>query len=115
MQKTELDLTKAQKRQKRLASAFRFSGALAVTMIICSVPVLAAPGGEAVTAIENMRKIIETVVKAIGGILAVWGMVQVGLSFSQHDASQRAQGFLQLAGGIMIIFAPELIKQISGT
>ncbi len=100
---------------RRVANIYRVLATVVVTMIICSMTVFAGdPGGEAVEAINNVGNIISTVVKAIGAILGVWGMVQVGLSFSQHDASQRAQGFLQVAGGIMIFFAPELFQAVSG-
>lgn len=115
----KLELKKRNERSeatRKAARIFRTLVAMAVTISICSVIVLADGGDtEATTAINNLKGIITGVVKAIGGILGIWGVVQVGLSFSQHDASQRAQGFLQLAGGIMIFFAPELFDAISGT
>ena len=41
--------------------------------------------------------------------------VQVGLSLQSHDPSQRSQGFLTLAGGIIITFAKEILDLIIGT
>ena len=43
-----------------------------------------------------------------------WGIVQVGLSFQSHDPSQRSNGFLTLAGGIVITFAKEILNLITG-
>ena len=48
-------------------------------------------------------------------ILLGWGIVQVGLSFQSHDPSQRSNGFLTLAGGIVITFAKEILDLIIGT
>jgi hypothetical protein len=47
-------------------------------------------------------------------IMLGFGIVQVGLSFKSHDPSQRANGFLTLAGGIVITFAKEILKIITG-
>ena len=41
-------------------------------------------------------------------------IVQVGLSFKSHDPSQRANGFLTLAGGVVITFAKEILNLIIG-
>ena len=35
--------------------------------------------------------------------------MQVGLSLKSHDPSQRANGFLTLAGGVIITFAKEIL------
>ena len=51
---------------------------------------------------------------AIGLILLGFGIVQVGLSLKSHDPSQRANGFLTLAGGIIITFAKEILDLIMG-
>ena len=47
-------------------------------------------------------------------ILLGWGIVQVGLSFQSHDPSQRSNGFLTLAGGVIITFAKEILNLIVG-
>ena len=53
-------------------------------------------------------------IRAIGLILLGFGVVQVGLSLKSHDPSQRANGFLTLAGGIIITFAKEILTMITG-
>ena len=75
------------------------------------VPVLAE--SEAETAINNMSDIIFGIIRAIGIILAGWGLVQVGMSFQRHDPSQRSQGFLCLAGGLIIVFAKSILTAIA--
>ena len=49
----------------------------------------------------------------VGMILLGGGVVQVGLSFQSHDPSQRSQGFLTLAGGLVITFAKEILDLIT--
>ncbi len=52
--------------------------------------------------------------RAVGLILLGWGIVQVGLSLQSHDPSQRSNGFLTLAGGIVITFSKEILTLITG-
>ena len=47
-------------------------------------------------------------------ILLGFGIVQLGLSLKSHDPSQRANGFMTLAGGIIITFAEEILNLITG-
>ena len=67
------------------------------------------------TVVNNLSTYIFSIIRAIGLILLGWGIVQVGLSLQSHDPSQRSQGFLTLAGGIIITFAKEILDLIVGT
>ena len=62
---------------------------------------------------SRMSNIIFGIIRAIGIILAGWGLVQVGMSFQSHDPSQRSQGFLCLAGGLIIVFAKSILTAIA--
>ena len=45
----------------------------------------------------------------------IFGLIRaVGLSLQSHDPSQRSNGFLTLAGGIIITFAKEILNLITG-
>nr|WP_274600862.1 AAA family ATPase [Dorea longicatena] len=50
----------------------------------------------------------------VGMIMLGFGIVQIGLSLKSHDPSQRANGFLTLAGGVVITFAKEILTLITG-
>ena len=54
--------------------------------------------------INNLSTFIFSLIRAIGLILLGFGIVQIGLSLKSHDPSQRANGFLTLAGGVVITF-----------
>ena len=78
--------------------------------ILGSVAVFA--DGDPITTINNLSTFIFGLIRAVGLILLGWGIVQVGLSFQSHDPSQRFNGFLTLAGGVVITFAKEILDLI---
>lgn len=69
-------------------------------------------GGDPLSVINNLSTFIFSLIRAIGLILLGFGVVQVGLSLKSHDPSQRANGFLTLAGGVIITFAKEILDLI---
>ncbi len=73
-----------------------------------------AEGSDPLTVINNLSTFIFSLIRAVGMILLGWGIVQVGLSFQSHDPSQRSQGFLTLAGGLIVTFAKEILELITG-
>ena len=85
----------------------------AVLCLCCTTPAMAA-GGDPLDIVNNLSDFIFSIIKALGVIILGWGIVQVGLSFQSHDPSQRSNGFLTLAGGIVITFAKEILNLITG-
>ena len=70
--------------------------------------------GDPITVVNNLSDFIFGLIRAVGLILLGWGIVQIGLSFQAHDPSQRSNGFLTLAGGVVITFAKEILNLITG-
>lgn len=66
-----------------------------------------------VAVVNNLSDFIFGLIRAVGLILLGFGIVQVGLSLKSHDPSQRANGFLTLAGGIIITFTKEILTLIT--
>ena len=66
------------------------------------------------TVVNNLSEFIFGLIRAVGMIMLGFGIVQVGLSLKSHDPSQRANGFMTLAGGIIITFAKEILNLIVG-
>ena len=77
-----------------------------------AMPAFAA--SDPLTVVNNLSDFIFGLIRAVGLILLGWGIVQVGLSLQSHDPSQRSNGFLTLAGGIVITFAKEILNLITG-
>lgn len=95
---------------------FRRYCAAVLTLALCSSLVLpaSATGGDPLTVVNNLSDFIFGMIRAVGMILLGCGIVQVGLSFQSHDPSQRSNGFLTLAGGVIITFAKEILTLITG-
>ena len=87
---------------------------LAVTLIMCFTVKAFAAASDPLAVINNLSEFIFGLIRAIGMILLGFGIVQIGLSLKSHDPSQRANGFLTLAGGVIITFAKEILTLITG-
>ena len=83
-----------------------------LALLLIKIPVSAAT--DPITVINNLSDFVFSMIRSVGIILLGWGIVQVGLSLQSHDPSQRSNGFLTLAGGIIITFAEEILKMITG-
>lgn len=102
--------------QGKVKKGFRFYCATVTSLALAmslAAPAFAA-GGDPLTVINNLSDFIFGLIQAVGMILLGFGIVQVGLSLKSHDPSQRANGFLTLAGGVIITFAKEILTLIVG-
>lgn len=66
------------------------------------------------TVINNLSDFIFGLIRAVGMIILGFGVVQVGMSLKSHDPTQRANGIMTLAGGIVITFSKEILSLITG-
>ena len=107
--KKETTPLKMKRGQKKL---FALYAVMVLTFCIGATCVYAA--GDPLAVVNNLSTFIFSLIRAIGLILLGFGIVQVGLSLKSHDPSQRANGFLTLAGGIIITFAKEILDLIMG-
>lgn len=94
-----------------MKKAFRIYVAVVLLVGISTVTAFAADDPLAI--IDNLSEFIFGLIRAIGLILLGWGIVQVGLSIQSHDPSQRSNGFLTLAGGLVIAFTKEILTLIT--
>jgi len=111
--KTNLDKFKNRLGEKGLK---RFKNA-AFAIMMCAIAgtstvVLAAD--DPLSVVNNLSNFIFGLIRAVGMIILGFSIVQIGLSIKSHDPSQRANGFLTLAGGIVITFAKEILNMITG-
>ena len=83
-----------------------------IMFIFVATPVRAE--SDPLTVINNLSNFMFSLIRAIGMILLGWGIVQIGMSLQSHDPSQRSNGFLTLAGGLIITFAKEILDLILG-
>lgn len=104
------------KTPESVRKGFRYycSAVLTVALVGAMSLTAFAAGDDPLTVVNNLSNFIFGLIRAVGIILLGWGIVQVGLSLQSHDPSQRSNGFLTLAGGIVITFAKEILDLIIG-
>ncbi len=91
-----------------------YCAAVVAVTAVCSMGITAFAANDPIAVVNNLSDFIFGLIRAIGMILLGFGIVQVGLSLKSHDPSQRANGFLTLAGGVIITFAKEILNLIAG-
>jgi len=99
-------------RINKVRKVVRIAAVVAIILTVAAVPVFAT--NDPIGVVNNLSSFIFGLIRAVGIILLGWGIVQVGLSFQSHDPSQRSNGFLTLAGGVIITFAKEILNLIIG-
>ena len=112
----DLKKNKFQRRAKRLYALFV---CLTLVMAVAVMPAFAAASpapaaGDPLDVVDNLSDFIFSLIRAVGLILLGYGILQVGLSLQSHDPSQRSNGMLTIAGGIVITFTKEILTLITG-
>ena len=99
-------------KQKRMKL---WTAALMVVLLISvlTVPIFAETN-DPIEVVNNLSDFMFGLVRAVGMVMLGFAVVQIGLSLKSHDPSQRANGFLTLAGGVVITFAKEILTLITG-
>ncbi len=99
----------------KVRKGFRFY-CLAVMMMtfMLGTSVTAFAANDPIQVVNNLSDFIFGLVRAVGMIMLGFGIVLVGLSLKSLDPSQRANGFLTRAGGVVITFAKEILTLIIG-
>ena len=91
---------------------------MCIAIICMMITMLALPcfavEDDPLAVINNLSDFMFGLVRAVGMIMLGFAVVQIGLSLKSHDPSQRANGFLTLAGGVIITFAKEILTIITG-
>ena len=87
-----------------------------LTAALCAVLIAPAAfaAADPIAVIDNLSDFIFRLIRSVGLILLAFGIMQLGLSLKSHDPSQRSNGLLTLAGGIVITFTKEILDLITG-
>ena len=105
-------LESQKKFERRAKRAYAVFACLVLSRAVMIVPAFAAD--DPLQIVENLSDFIFSLIRAIGLILLGFGILQLGLSLKSHDPSQRANGMLTIAGGIVITFTREILTLITG-
>ena len=91
-------------------SAFALYAALALCISCFAAPAFAADDPLAI--VNNLSDFVFSLIRAVGVILLGWGRGSGTTGRPVPRPSQRSQGFLTLAGGLVITFAREILALI---
>ena len=100
---------KLKKRAKRILVA-----AAVMAVFLLTTTTAFAANEDPLQVVNNLSDFIFGMIRAIGVILVGFGIVQIGMSLKSHDPSQRSNGFLTFFGGVVIMFAKEILTLITG-
>ena len=100
------------KRTKTIRTLFAVFFVLVLTFAF--VASAYADGDDPIAVVNRLSEFIFGLIRAVGIILLGFGVLQLGLSLKSHDPSQRANGMLTIAGGIVITFTKEILTLITG-
>ncbi len=113
MKNPKNSLTRNQlKIERRAKRTYALAACLLLALTALVIPAFAADDPLAV--VQKLSDFIFSLIRAIGLILLGYGILQVGLSFQSQDPSQRSNGILTIAGGIVITFTKEILTLITG-
>ena len=83
----------------------------AVMLMTPTVCAHASQGGNAaVSGINTLVTMASNIVSAIGAFVTLWGIFEMGNAMQSHDPAQQGQAGKRIAGGIVMIAAPQLLK-----
>lgn len=116
LRKTEKAKNTALQTHGKTKRFFIVYSAVVIILVIASLFTVTAFAADSdpLKVVNNLSDFMFGLIRAIGFILLGFGIVQVGISLKSHDPSQRANGFLTIAGGIIITFAKEILNLITG-
>ncbi len=97
---------------KRIRMLFCIFCAIVLTFVFATAAF--ADGDDPIAVVNRLSDFIFGLIRAVGIILLGFGVLQLGLSLKSHDPSQRANGMLTIAGGIVITFTKEILNLITG-
>jgi len=86
-----------------------------VAVVLClSISTIGLAAADPLQVVNNLSDFMFSIIRAIGVILLGFGIVQIGMSLKSHDPSQRSNGFMTFFGGLLIMFAREILNLITG-
>jgi len=86
-----------------------------IALVVMASPVHAANTTDISSIIDSVISFLAWGVGGIGGFLAIFGIVTLGIGFSGDNASEKQKGIIGLVGGIIVIGAAILIGAVGPT
>lgn len=81
-----------------------------------AVILAAEPNGSAgsiTSSFNNLKEVVTSIISGIGTIITLWGISEWGLSYQGSDGMSQAQGFKRIAGGLVMLLAPQILEMLT--
>ena len=65
------------------------------------------------TPLKSFYDIVAGIISAVGSLILLWGFLELGLAFQSSEGSMQANGFKRITGGLVIVFAPQLVPLLT--
>ena len=75
-----------------------------------SAPVFASGGAGVVTGINTLKDTLITIIQAVGVVVIVWGVFELGKAFTQHDSASKIQAMGPIIGGAIMVAASIVVS-----
>lgn len=98
------------KKKKKLKYGFRIY--FLFESIYLTIPKVYADTNDPLQVINNLSNLMASIITTLGGIILMYGIVQVGLSFNSHDPSQRVNGIMTFVAGAIIACSKFILDKI---
>lgn len=111
---------KAKKFTKRIA-LYAFAGAVACNSALSAFATTTSGSSsssdttgvsEVTSALDTLKNIVSAICTGLGAIIALWGVVSFATSMTAQNAEQRKHGIIELIAGLLIAFAPSILKAL---
>ena len=87
-------------------------GILTAIMLSMATAYAFAATEDPVTGINNLKKLLASIVSAVGAIILLWSVVQLGIGIKKHDPAATSESLMGVAAGLIIACAPWVVTQI---
>ena len=95
---------------KAAGSAAAAVAALAMVLLAGTDIVLASGGAGVVAGINTLKDTLITIIQAIGVVVIVWGVFELGKAFTQHDSASKIQAMGPIIGGAIMVAASIVVS-----
>lgn len=108
----ENDKSHGTAKERSLKTALAVQGVLGclALYLACGNSAYAADASGIITSqFDKLLDIVLSIISSCGTIFTVWGIFEWGIAFQGQDGTAQAHAFKRIAGGLVIIVAPQLI------
>lgn len=84
--------------------------AVLAAVIALALPAYVFAEEDITAAMTSLTDLVLTIVRAIGVIVAVWGVFDLASGYQSHDGTQQTAGVKRLVAGLIMIFAGSVLS-----